>query len=267
MTQHKNKINMKKALLLIPAFAIAAGFSSCKKEDSAGTDGEVISVSSRYKPVMFEYSATWCNPCGVYGYPAIHGLLEEYKHQITAVLMHPNDGIVDIEPAGMEDIIDFFGFSGTPSSAVNAGPDTYPTYLEPKITQALTANPTAKAGVGIAHKVEGNNFVVTTKTVFFEQVSGNYNLAVYMVENGIMETQSGQTGEVPFDHILRACADGKAFGVSVAANPEKGFKIDNTFTIAIPNDVRNKENLQVVAVIYKMGTDGNPTDVLNSNMY
>ena len=260
---------MKKFLALIPAAALAFTYASCKKEDVAS--GNVISVSSVYKCVVFEYSATWCNPCGVYGYPAMHDLMHEYaetKHQAVGVFMHPSDDIINNEPDGQDDIVSFFGFSGTPSSAVNAGPDTYPTYLEPKVTAAIAANPTAKAGVGMAHTVDGNTVTITTKTVFFDDASGNYNLAVYVTESGIMNYQNGQTDpEVEHNYILRACAGGKAFGTPIATNPVKGTKVDGSYTVTLPAETRNKDNIHIVCVIYKVDASGNPTDVLNANSY
>lgn len=260
---------MKKFLALIPAAALAFTVASCKKDTPGATD--VISVSSVYKCVVFEYSATWCNPCGVYGYPAMHDLMHTYEaqqHKATGIFMHPSDDIINNEPAGQDDIISFFGFSGTPSSAVNAGPDTYPTYLEPKVTAALTANPTAKAGVGMAYTVDGNTMTINTKTVFFEDCSGSYKLGVYVTESAIMNYQNGQTDpEVEHNYILRACAGGNAFGTAIATNPTKGAKFDGSYTVQLPAEVRNKSNLHVVCVIWKVDASGNPTDVLNSNSY
>lgn len=255
---------MKKSLLLIPAAALVFGLGSCKKEEAGS--GDIQSVSSVYKAVVFEYSATWCGPCGQYGYPAMHDLMAEYKYKTVGVFMHPTDDIVSQEPAGQEDIVDFFGFSGTPASAVNTGEDTYPTYLEPKVTQAIAANPTAKAGIGISKSISGNVVTVNTKTVFFEDVAGTYNLAIYITEDKIMEQQNGQTDpEVEHNDILRAVADGKAFGTLCATSPTKGTKVDGTYTITVPQS-RNKDNLHVVAVLYKM-ENNQPTAVLNANKF
>lgn len=259
---------MKKVLALIPIAALAFTIASCKKETPAA--GDVISVSSVYKCVVFEYSATWCNPCGVYGYPAMHDLMHNYaegQHKAVGIFMHPSDDIINTEPAGQDDIVSFFGFSGTPSSAVNAGPDTYPTYLEPKVTAALAANPTAKAGVGMAHTIDGNTMTITTKTVFFEDCAGSYKLGVYVTESGIMNYQNGQTGDVEHNYILRACAGGNAFGTTIASSPTKGTKIDGSYTVQLPAEVRNKDNLHVVCVIWKCDASGNPTEALNSNSY
>jgi hypothetical protein len=261
---------MKKFLALIPAVAMAFTIGGCKKDEVGATD--VISVSSVYKCVVWEYTATWCGPCGEYGYPAMHTLMHKYDdslHKAVGLIIHVDDQIQDLDNlAGIADIEEFFGFGGTPDGAVNVGPSTYPTYLEPKVTQAISANPTAKAGVGMAYTIEGNTMTINTKTVFFQALTGSYSLAVYVAEDGIMNYQSGQTpAQVQHDYVLRAIAGGKAFGSTIVANPAAGTKIDGSYTVTIPQ-VRNKENLKVVCVIYKMDpATGEPTEVINSNSY
>lgn len=258
---------MKKFLALIPAAAIAFTVASCKKDEVGATD--VISVSSVYKCVVWEYSATWCNPCGVYGYPAMHDIMHEYggANKAVGIFMHPGDDIVDNEPAGQDDITTFFGMSGTPSAGANLE-EAYPTYLEPKVTAALNSHPTAKAGVGMNYSLSGNTMTITTKTVFFEALTGSYALGVYVTEDKIMNDQNGQTGEVEFNDILRACANGKAFGAVISTNPAKGAKVDGSYTVTLPAETRNTANCHVVCVIYKVDpATGEPTDVINANKY
>lgn len=258
---------MKKFLALIPAAAIAFTVASCKKDEVGATD--VISVSSVYKAVVWEYSATWCNPCGVYGYPAMHDIMHEYgtQNKVVGIFMHPSDDIVDNEPAGQEEITDFFAMSGTPSAGANLV-EEYPTYLEPKVAQALNDHPTAKAGVGMNYTISGNTMSITTKTVFFEEQTGTYALGVYVTEDKIMNDQNGQTGEVEFNDILRACAGGNAFGTTIAVNPAKGTKIDGSYTVSLPAETRSTSNCHVVCVIYKIDpATGEPTDVINANKY
>jgi hypothetical protein len=263
---------MKKILALIPAAAIAFTFAACKKETPA--EGEVTSVSSLYRTVMFEYTATWCGPCGQYGYPEMHDLIADFvvaSPKSSVVIMRPSDDIVDNVPAGQEDLVDFFGFSGTPDGAVGINGGMYPDYnaFKAKITAAHTANPVAKAGIGISHTLSGSTMTINTKTVFFEEVAGTYNLALYVVEDKVMNSQNGQT-PATVEHIntLRVIADAKAFGSTVAVNPKKGEKVPGTYTVTLPAETRVKENCKVVAVLWKIDpATGEPTDVLNSNTY
>lgn len=258
---------MKKFLALIPAAALAFTVASCKKEAATG---DVISVSSVYKCVIWEYTATWCNPCGVYGYQMMHDLNDDYgttQRKAVGISMHPSDDITDNNPEGQDDITGFFGMSGTPSAGANLT-EEYPTYLEPKITAALAAHPTAKAGVGMAYTLSGNTMTITTKTVFFEALSGKYNLGVYVTEDKIMNDQSGQTGEVEFNDILRVIAGGNAFGTNIAIDPAKGTKIDGSYTVTLPAETRATANCHVVCVIYKVDpATGDPTDIINANSY
>jgi hypothetical protein len=259
---------MKKFLALIPAAALAFTWASCKKEVEAGS---VISVSSVYKCVVWEYSATWCSPCGSYGYPAMHDIMEEYdhtKHKAVGIFMHPSDDIVDNEPEGQDDIIAFFSMSGTPSGGANLV-EAYPTYLEPKVVEALDDHPTAGAGVGMSYTISGNTMTITTKTVFFEALTGQYNLGVYVTEDHIMNSQAGQTpSEVEHNDILRVIAGGNEFGTSIANNPAKGTKIDGSYTVTLPAETRSTANCHVVCVIYKIDpATGDPTDIINANKY
>lgn len=256
---------MKKSALFISFGLLVFAFSGCKKEDV--TSGEIQSVSSVYKAVVFEQTATWCGPCGESGYPAMHALLDKYKYQTSAIIMHSDDAISSIPIAGESDITNHIGGSGIPSGAVNMGTDTYPTELEPLVKQATIANPVAKAGIGIKRSVSGNTITIDTKTVFFEDLTGTYNLAIYVTENKIMEEQNGQTApKVEHNHTLRAIAGGKGYGSSIGSNPTKGTKIDGNYTVVIP-ELRNADNLQVVAVLYKMGTNNKPVAVINSNTF
>lgn len=259
---------MKKFLALIPAAAIAFTIASCKKETPGATD--VISVSSVYKCVVWEYSATWCGPCGQYGYPAMHDIMSEYDHgqnKAVGIFMHPSDDIVDNEPEGQDDITGFFAMSGTPSAGANLV-EEYPTYLEPKVRQAITDHPTAKAGVGMSYTITGNSIAINTKTVFFDALTGSYALGVYVTEDHIMNDQNGQTGEVEHNDILRVIAGGNAFGTTIAVNPAKGTKVDGSYTLTLPAETRNTANCHVVCVIYKVDpATGEPTDVINANKY
>jgi hypothetical protein len=118
---------MKKLLALIPAAAIAFTFAACKKETPA--EGEITSVSSLYRTVMFEYTATWCGPCGQYGYPEMHDLIADFvvaSPKASVVIMRPSDDIVEAFSAGRSDLVDFFGFSGTPDGAVGVNGGMYP---------------------------------------------------------------------------------------------------------------------------------------------
>ncbi|HLG04391.1 MAG TPA: Omp28-related outer membrane protein [Bacteroidia bacterium] len=259
---------MKKLLVLsmITLFA----FTGCKKETpDPGT--EVSSVSTDYKAFAVEFTATWCPYCGTYGFPAFENMLENHKYKITALSIHPDDDIVDDAYPAQDEFEDFYDCGGYPSAGVNVSVGGYPSdnYFNGQINTATNANTATKAGVGIASSVSGNTMTVNTKTVFFADVAGKINLAVYLVEDNIINDQNTTSTTIidaEHDNVFRGSAGNTAWGSTITTGATKGTKLDGIYTIAIPADVRNKANLHVVAVLFVMNpTTGKPTAVLNSN--
>lgn len=258
---------MKKALVLIPAAVLLFAISSCKKEVPAQ---DINNISTTYKPIIFKFSATWCGACGSVGYPVFKDIASQHGSKITLLNVNTDDDIVTGTPPGAGGLQNFFDVSGIPSCGVNLSEGFYPDVadINDSISAVRAQHTKAKAGIGFSMKVEGNNAVVTTKTVAFEALTGRYSLAVYLTEDGITEQQSGLSGGTgKFDHIFRGAADGQSWGAPIITTScEAGAEFNKTHTIPIPADVRDRNNLHVVVVLYKINpTSYMPVDVINSN--
>ena len=259
---------MKKALLLIPAVALTLFVSSCKKEVP---QQEINNISTTYKPVVMKFSATWCGACGSVGYPVFKDIMAQHGDKITVLNVNTGDDINTGNPPGSSGLQSFFDVSGIPSCGVNLSAGFYPDVNDINDTLNLvrTQHPKAKAGIGFSMKIEGNNAIVTTKTVAFEALTGRYSLAVYLTEDNITEEQTGLAGSGPghFDHIFRAAENGESWGVPIITTScEAGAVFNKTHTIAIPSDVRDRNNLHPVVVLYKIDpTTSMPVDIVNSN--
>jgi hypothetical protein len=256
---------MKKALLLIPAAALMFSVSSCKKEVP---EQEINNISTAYKAFVFEQSATWCGSCGAVGYPTFKQIVQDFHHDITPINLHTQDSI-DGSPAGGYSLQSFYDISGIPACAVNMSKSFFPSIedLTDSINFFSAQHPRAKAGIGFSMKIEGSNMVVNTKTVAFEALTGRYSLAVYLTEDKIMEEQNGQSGEVEFNHVFRGAANGAAWGsMIIQTSCEAGAEFDKSFTIPISNRVRNRDNLHVAVLLFKIDpATSKPIDVINTN--
>lgn len=256
---------MKRFLLVFCTTSIL--FVSCKKEDSTPTS----SVSTDYKAFIIEFTATWCPYCGDYAYPNWDPAFSENPYKVTGISCHPSDGIVDDNYPEVDDFKTFYDCTGYPSAGYNAIGGGYPnsTYFTNAINNAVAANTQAKAGIGITKNIDGNNMVIKTKTILFSDLTGTYNLAIYITEDGVVYNQT--TTSIPIllathNDVFRGAAGAKAFGSTIiSSSAVKGTKIDGDYTIAIPADVVNKDKLHVVAVLFKVDASGNPTAVINSN--
>lgn len=257
---------MKKALLLVPAVALMFTVSSCKKEVPPQ---EINNISTTYKPLVFKFTATWCGPCGAYGYPVIKDILTQHGSKVTVLSVNSDDDINSGTPPGAGGLQSFFNVSGIPTLGVNLGEvSTDVEGVNGGIDLARTQHPKAKAGIGFSMKIEGNNAVISTKTVAFEALTGRYSLAVYLTEDGIVEDQSGLAGtDNVHDHVFRSAADGLSWGAPIITTScEAGAKFDKVFTVPIPTEVRNRDNLHAIVVLYKIDSASlEPIDLINSN--
>jgi hypothetical protein len=259
-----------KKLLLIPV-ALMLVLTSCKKETTEpGT--EMNTVSTQYKAFIVEFTATWCPYCGTYGYPAWESTLTGNQYKVTGLSIHPDDDIVNEAYPAQSEFETFYQCGGYPSAGFGVTGNGYPSesYYEGGINAALSANGTAKAGIGITKEISGSNMIITTKTVLFNDLSGTYNLAVYLVEDGIVNDQATTTSSIQdavHDRVFRGSNGDLAWGTTIiTGSGTKGTKIDGTYTIPIPSDVRSTANLHVVVVLYKYDTaTSKPTAVINSN--
>jgi hypothetical protein len=259
-----------KKLLLIP-FALMLVFSACKKETTEpGT--EMNSVSTEYKAFIIEFTATWCPYCGSNGYPAWEAALAANPYTITGLSVHPDDDIVDEAYPAQEEFETFYDCGGYPSAGYGVTGNGYPqgTYFTTGINAERSANGTAKAGIGITKSISGSTMTVNTKTVVFSDLNGKYNLAVYLVEDNIINDQATETSTIQdaeHDRVFRGSAGDVAWGTTIiGGSAAKGTQIDGTYTLTIPADVRNKDNLHVIVVLFKYdSTTSEPIAVINSN--
>ena len=249
-----------KKLIFILALSVVA--MSCKKDD-AGSATSITNVSSTYKVMVVEFTATWCSPCGAFGYPNWEAAHNNHPYKTTGISLHRADDISDANSPAQVALETYWGFSGSPSGAVNNGSAFYPTTVDNTVTSTLSGK-IANAGVGISKTLSGNTLTINTKSVFFNNVTGDVYLAVYVVENDIMNIQASQTGVVKHNHVFRGSANG-TFGESIASSPTKGKIVDGTYTFTVPSDVINSANLHVVAVLWTMA-GGVPVTYINSNM-
>lgn len=251
------------------SISVAAGIiclvgTACKKEVPAQP---ISNISTAYKALVFEQSETWCGSCGAYGYPSFRQIVHDFEHTITPINLHASDDISAATPPGGGQIDNYFFTGSLPVCGVNTSEAFSPSVagLTDTINRFISQHPKAKAGIGFSQRKEGNNIIVDTKTVVFEGLTGKYNLAVYLTEDNIINSQVGQSGEVEFDHVFRAAAANNSWGTTIiTTSAEAGQVIEGTYTIAIPTEVRNTANLHVAVILFKM--DGSTiSDVVNSN--
>ena len=245
-------------LILLSAFL----FNSCKKKSTETP--EITNVSTERKSLMFDFTGLQC------------GICTGYLPQWDAMLKneHPYNAIGLSVHCGVQDSLDNnfslwmatdFNVQGTPSWA-EGSTMAITSYASMKSAMESTVKTKADLGIGVKKTLSGNTISITTKTVLFNDMSGDYNIAVYCAENDCHALQTG----TPYVHndVLRGVVGNNRYGQSlISGSASKGTVYDQTFTYNIGTqgtDYWNANNLRIVVVVYKM-VGGVAKEVMNCN--
>ncbi len=244
-----------KKITVVMAFAGIIGLAvSCKKE---ANESEVNNISTTYKAFVIDWTADWCNPCGQNAVPAMAAALKNYQYQIVGVSLHKKDGIVanyDIT----DKLKEAFDLAGTPQFVVGAESlQAGSVSIDGKIKTQLGANGQAYCGIGVSKKIDGNTVKVNYNLKFFKDYADGAKVLFIAIENHIPGTQTGNPSLKEHNEVARA----GDFSSIVTGAISKGASFEGSIDLPLPADVVNKDNIEVVAVVFNNGI----TAHLNAN--
>ncbi|MFC2111365.1 Omp28-related outer membrane protein [Bacteroidota bacterium] len=261
---------MKKLIFFLLALTIA--FAGCKKDkDDDETVDEAfnkITITKTQEAFVMLTTATWCTYCGQWGIPtfdeAFAGESGIDANKVNGAALHYS-GSDPMHLTMSETLKTEFGIGGPPNlwiefdNSYNLQPDGWKSAV--KARQSGT-NPSC--AVGLYKENDGSNIKVYAKVKFYSTLSGTYNLAIYVTESGIIESQTGSTTPNNHDHkeVLRGEVTANSpWGVQMftGSSPEE-FTKEFSYT---PSGV-DVSNIKFVAVVYKMD-NGKPIESTNSN--
>lgn len=283
---------MKNKFILFSALALWA-LSSCTKEqvpsglilkdqnyiiDSLPSIASIIPASQTKQILVEEATGVRCTNCPA-GAKILRDLKTQYPGKILSVSVYStllnqyeppakydfnstdaNDLVAFIEgkdPAKPFAAIDrltgsveytyFFKANNWASKIAEIKDKTTPLNIE------LTSTPTGKT----------DEYLISTKTIFTEDWSGDIALSLYLLEDHVKDYQDSGFVKIPdyeHNHILRKVITpipGSTFK-NATTTKEKGRVYEKfvTFTIpTIPTTTIKKENCHILAFIHKTGTD------------
>ncbi len=253
----------------ILSLAVAALLvNSCTKIVEAPDDStEINNLSTARKAIMFKFTGVNCGACSAY-----HPIYEEFvtenaENRGKIVGLHVHCGVSDTLNTNFSlSFTNRFDIPGTPRFAEGTIMLQDTAYDVVKPMALLTMEKTADVGIGFSHKISGNLMTIKTKTQFFNDMSGEYSLAVYVIENKCWADQVG-IGSIEHNRILRGSANGMWGTVYAPGVTTKGNVIDHTWTYDIGTvgiNHWNPDNLRVLVIVYKM-SNGDPVEVANCN--
>ena len=152
----------------------------------------------------------------------------------------------------MDPIEDRFFRGGKPSFlANNTDHDQSTTDAASEANTSLTE--TAKVAAVLSTKIEGDQLTINTQVKFFEDLSGEYYVGAYLVEEGPVAYQAGHPdGNNTAHHkVMRGSLSTSAWGEQIVpADAKAGDEFTKTFTATIPSTY-NADNFSYGIIVWK----------------
>ncbi|MEZ5043730.1 MAG: Omp28-related outer membrane protein [Saprospiraceae bacterium] len=232
------------------------------------TNGQAIEIPKSQVPLITKISASWCPHCGNWGWNFYEGLREDNVGKAIMVTAHySGDYRTDAGAA----IASNFGIIGQPefyigTDRVAANSNNYASMV-PSVNSIVNAQlgtaPVVQSGIKARLQPNGM-MTVNTSTQFFSTTTGEYYLAMYLLENNFVGYQAGQGNAAAHKNILRAVIGGENFGDliglgEIAANT----KVDLEHDFNLGSSSFQVGNVEIVAVIWEK--IGNKYKYVNAN--
>ena len=268
---------MKKILLLV-AIAGALGFASCEKSTTTDPEPdpvEKITVPLSKMVTLVEFSAAWCGPCGAWGNDAFHKGINDNVGSVVAFSVHGSSGQPDGMTSKHNDILkNNWPISGWPNFHVANSLTVSSGNLNNEIGNAKAKAIDAQVGYKVTE--EADEYKIEARVEFFEDVSGDYYVAFYALENSIpggdgeasatnglgnsgrMDQAGDNSAGYVHDHVFRAASEDGPWGAQIInGSVTAGDDFELSAVIKKENIWFDVNKIEIVAVIYKkVGSSG-----------
>ncbi|MBP7511728.1 MAG: Omp28-related outer membrane protein [Bacteroidia bacterium] len=277
----KNLFKSSLAILV----GLSLTMSACKKEDSTtdensnnnnNNNNNPLVIPQVQKATVFYFGGTWCPPCGAYGKPAKEQLKAQVKSKCSILSCQVFNSDPMICAAG-DELVGMFAPSGVPAMYIGANDDVITAMIGGSTATGSTAighvntqsAKKAKVSVVLSHTTTTDGLInVTINGKFFEDLTSEYFISGYLLEDKLNYTQSNDLSTEKNVHynVMRAKYGTSVTGELIKAAPKKDetFKKEMAFFI---QPTFKKENLSIVVVIWKKGTDGKLTISNSENFH
>lgn len=210
------------------------------------------------RSLITKRTATWCSPCGGWGWDFFHDAVEQNEEKAFFFAAHHSGDLVNPtsnaitsnwgaigQPRFYFDEVDIFAGSSTAAAKL--------VELKDMVDAAYETEPTVGVGLEVFWDVENEQILINTNTKFFQNATGEFYTGVYLVEDNVINFQQGQGSDANHERVLRASFSDDAFGVpfvdsEFAANDE----FPNQFTMTgIENPMVSNLDYEYVAVVWQ----------------
>lgn len=220
------------------------------------------------RPLITKISATWCPPCGGWGWNFFENLVIDNEEKATMIVAHHDGQLVTIAGDAFSTNFNslyqpYFYIYNDDVGASSSNAATKRTEVKDMVDVEAAKSPVVNAGMNLF--LSGNNsLTIDAKTKFFQAASGEYYLGIYAVENEVVNFQQGQGNDAIHEKVLRGSLLDETFGeLLMSGDVPVGSEFTNSFSIEL-DDTWNLNHLEIVTIIWKK--EGDTYVAINTNL-
>ncbi len=262
---------MKKILLIAVTVTSVLAISSCAKDRVEGCtdpfsinynpnatdeDGSCFAPSSEKHALAGDFTGTWCPWCGEWGGPEFDKMIDASGTKVVPMGIHVTDEMTTAETAALDAYY-------TAENIVTGYPTLY-VWNQSAFTDgtagaasvdAEIASLTAEAGAIADFVDNGTSLTIQVSAKLFAEVTGDYFVAAYLMENGLIYPQevesTGTVSDWVHNHVIRGSSNGSAWGEQwVFAAGQNGQAFNKSYSIE-KHDDWNLDNMYCIAIVWK----------------
>ncbi len=216
--------------------------------------------------LITKVTANWCSLCGTWGWTFYEDILADNDDKAVILTAHHSGDLTSGVGASFQTNFETnsqprFIVGNQDQAVISSSIEAKRTQIKDLVDANYASSPVANTGMD-SH-LDGNTLSIATKTRFFQATSGEYYLGLYILEDGVMASQSGFDDDIAHHSVLRSSFSPDHFGQLIAIGEiNTGMEIENTFTINL-DPMWNTSNIEVVAIIWKK--EGETYQFVNTN--
>ncbi|MFA9213759.1 MAG: Omp28-related outer membrane protein [Candidatus Methylacidiphilales bacterium] len=264
--------------------ALTAGslfLASCSKEEtktSTPTNTPIINFTQSNRALIIDITGTWCPPCGAYGIPGFNYAVDNAKDKTLPLALHSGDPL-SLPAVDTIMVLPKFKSNSVPRIAAGNGL-VFPAgvYSDFKATgqkiissvDTFIQNNQFIVGVSLTNlKVDSVNgtIKVDVNAKFFKEVSGEYYIATYFYEDGVISNQkmagAPDNPNQVHNHVVRAAPRG-AWGEVLSTGSSNINKVFTQSYTYILDSKWNSSKLAAMTIVWKK--DGKDFSYVNGNL-
>ena len=223
-------------------------------------------VPETQKSLITKRTATWCPFCGAWGWDFFENLIEDNNQEALLIAAHYSGQLQNSTAIAITS--NFNGISqprfyvGNFDQGVNSGNvGTKREQIRDQVMATAASSPVVNSGIEAI--LDEGEVTLNVKTRFFQDAEGEFYVAPYIIEDGVINLQSGQGNDAEHKFILRTSFTDNPFGEVVSEGQvASGTTFDQQFSLTLdPSWI--VDNITVAVIIWQK--DGDAYNFINTN--